>query len=505
MSLITMTVLQLANELSSHILVIKKPMDLGTMMRKLKGFVYNTKREFQADLQKIYNNCFTYNTDPNSPLRLHVTLLRDKWTRLMAEVPDIEIKTIAIQPVAVADNGSETSSQSHSTLPSSTSQLPLRNYLEDGDLEADSDSQMTTEPVQALEPPPLIPPRSSVKMGIFHKARLKCNRKQKRKLSEMFYPEIALPFQHFPDPVTVTMRPVRRPVELAEVPPLLRTIELWRRLRIESALTIDGIDEDVPMASTLHLGRPSFEADSAQVIDRNTRALLGLLLASIGFEAFRNDAMSMLKDLLVQHILGICTQLSRRVVGTKEPVLESLRHALFPSQAAVSADITRLHLYAHNFVPGRQTRLEEAIERIITWRAEQRERAHNLSIAEIDVVHTPPEASEDDLDSVALDDEDLMALDTEPPSQAPPQPSATTGPKSSLSAGYRDASDLALQDPDLDIFGLRDAAAMSESVMTHELLALPKRTFDVSASGLEGTLDPIQFIGEPPIERLDDD
>lgn len=34
------------------------------MMRKLKAFVYNSKREFQADLQKIYNNCFTYNTDP---------------------------------------------------------------------------------------------------------------------------------------------------------------------------------------------------------------------------------------------------------------------------------------------------------------------------------------------------------------------------------------------------------------------------------------------------------
>lgn len=44
--------------------VIKRPMDLGTMLRKLKAFVYNSKREFQADLQKIYNNCFTYNTDP---------------------------------------------------------------------------------------------------------------------------------------------------------------------------------------------------------------------------------------------------------------------------------------------------------------------------------------------------------------------------------------------------------------------------------------------------------
>jgi transcriptional activator SPT7 len=39
-------------------------MDLGTMGRKLKAMLYNNKREFLADLQRIYNNCFAYNTDP---------------------------------------------------------------------------------------------------------------------------------------------------------------------------------------------------------------------------------------------------------------------------------------------------------------------------------------------------------------------------------------------------------------------------------------------------------
>lgn len=51
-------------EVPDYFDVIKRPMDLGTMGRKLKAMLYNNKREFMADLQRIYNNCFTYNTDP---------------------------------------------------------------------------------------------------------------------------------------------------------------------------------------------------------------------------------------------------------------------------------------------------------------------------------------------------------------------------------------------------------------------------------------------------------
>ncbi|RKP25592.1 Bromodomain-containing protein, partial [Syncephalis pseudoplumigaleata] len=46
--------------------VITRPMDLGTITKKLKEFKYQSKQEFVDDLMQIYHNCFTYNTEPVS-------------------------------------------------------------------------------------------------------------------------------------------------------------------------------------------------------------------------------------------------------------------------------------------------------------------------------------------------------------------------------------------------------------------------------------------------------
>jgi transcriptional activator SPT7 len=39
-------------------------MDLGTMLRRVKGKHYRSKKEFKDDLDLIWNNCFTYNHAP---------------------------------------------------------------------------------------------------------------------------------------------------------------------------------------------------------------------------------------------------------------------------------------------------------------------------------------------------------------------------------------------------------------------------------------------------------
>ena len=44
--------------------IIKKPMDLGTMSKKLKAQQYNSKDDVAADLQLIWDNCMYYNSDP---------------------------------------------------------------------------------------------------------------------------------------------------------------------------------------------------------------------------------------------------------------------------------------------------------------------------------------------------------------------------------------------------------------------------------------------------------
>ena len=74
-------------------LIIRNPMDFGTMHKKLRTNQYDSKAQFSEDLTLIYENCITYNTAVDSPLRQAVKLLREKWRLLMAKVPDIHIGT----------------------------------------------------------------------------------------------------------------------------------------------------------------------------------------------------------------------------------------------------------------------------------------------------------------------------------------------------------------------------------------------------------------------------
>lgn len=42
-------------------LVILQPMDLGTMLKKVKSKTYKSKKEFSDDLNLIWENCYQYN------------------------------------------------------------------------------------------------------------------------------------------------------------------------------------------------------------------------------------------------------------------------------------------------------------------------------------------------------------------------------------------------------------------------------------------------------------
>lgn len=40
--------------------IIKSPMDLGTMTKKLKNMQYSSKKDFADDLNLIWSNCMIY-------------------------------------------------------------------------------------------------------------------------------------------------------------------------------------------------------------------------------------------------------------------------------------------------------------------------------------------------------------------------------------------------------------------------------------------------------------
>ncbi|XBW38150.1 hypothetical protein QEN19_003746 [Hanseniaspora menglaensis] len=72
--------------------VIKQPMDLNTMLRKLRNIRYQSKQEFVEDLNLIWKNCLTYNTDTKLLIRRDCSLMQKKSASLIPSIPDITIR-----------------------------------------------------------------------------------------------------------------------------------------------------------------------------------------------------------------------------------------------------------------------------------------------------------------------------------------------------------------------------------------------------------------------------
>jgi transcriptional activator SPT7 len=72
--------------------IIKKPMDLNTVLKKLKTLQYQNKTQFVDDLMLIWQNCLTYNSDPKHFLRIDAIAMRKKTLMLIPLIPDITIR-----------------------------------------------------------------------------------------------------------------------------------------------------------------------------------------------------------------------------------------------------------------------------------------------------------------------------------------------------------------------------------------------------------------------------
>ena len=75
---------------NSFFLVIKYPMDLSTVLKKLKAFQYFDKQDFAKDLDLIWENCLTYNTSSDSPYRVHALKMRERCHEALRRVIEVE-------------------------------------------------------------------------------------------------------------------------------------------------------------------------------------------------------------------------------------------------------------------------------------------------------------------------------------------------------------------------------------------------------------------------------
>ncbi|OBA25599.1 hypothetical protein HANVADRAFT_53814, partial [Hanseniaspora valbyensis NRRL Y-1626] len=72
--------------------IIKQPMDLNTVLRKLRNIRYRSKQEFVDDLNLIWKNCLTYNTDTKLLIRRDCSMMQKKAASLISTIPDITIR-----------------------------------------------------------------------------------------------------------------------------------------------------------------------------------------------------------------------------------------------------------------------------------------------------------------------------------------------------------------------------------------------------------------------------
>ena len=72
--------------------VIKHPMDIGTMMKKLKQLQYKSKKDFVDDLMLIWSNCLKYNADPSHFLRKKALHMKKATEKLVPLIPDITVR-----------------------------------------------------------------------------------------------------------------------------------------------------------------------------------------------------------------------------------------------------------------------------------------------------------------------------------------------------------------------------------------------------------------------------
>ncbi|KAK8140196.1 hypothetical protein PG984_000262 [Apiospora sp. TS-2023a] len=72
--------------------LITKPMDLGSMTKKLKSLAYKSKADFVVDLNLIWDNCLRYNQDMNHPLRRMANGMRKEAEKLIPLIPDLVIR-----------------------------------------------------------------------------------------------------------------------------------------------------------------------------------------------------------------------------------------------------------------------------------------------------------------------------------------------------------------------------------------------------------------------------
>ncbi|KAF9192031.1 hypothetical protein BGZ49_003471, partial [Haplosporangium sp. Z 27] len=91
-----------ALKIPDYPLIIKNPMDLTTVEKKLNSVEYETFEDFGKDINLIFDNCYLYN-GTESPVSLAATNLKNAYERLLRRMPKENAKPVT-EPTAVKES-----------------------------------------------------------------------------------------------------------------------------------------------------------------------------------------------------------------------------------------------------------------------------------------------------------------------------------------------------------------------------------------------------------------
>lgn len=114
--------------------IIKKPMDLGTVKRKMDEREYKTAAEFEADVRLIFTNCYKYNPPDHDVVKMG-RKLQDVFEMRFANIPDEPVTTY---PAAQHNNNNNNQLNTESS--SSDSESDSNAEAEDSDDGIDEES-----------------------------------------------------------------------------------------------------------------------------------------------------------------------------------------------------------------------------------------------------------------------------------------------------------------------------------------------------------------------------
>ncbi|XP_065092390.1 homeotic protein female sterile-like isoform X6 [Ochlerotatus camptorhynchus] len=90
--------------------IIKKPMDLGTVKRKMDNREYKSANEFAADVRLIFTNCYKYNP-PDHDVVAMGRKLQDVFEMRLANIPDEPVNNVTPNQSKETDSSSSSESQ----------------------------------------------------------------------------------------------------------------------------------------------------------------------------------------------------------------------------------------------------------------------------------------------------------------------------------------------------------------------------------------------------------